>query len=493
MHAFQVQQQQAQADQVALAGEIYGQAKMALVKKKQELEQRQRENPDNPTNILTHYTEFAQQLYKDVSSDPRLEGNPLAQKYIATHVGTGIATEIEQYTKEQGDAWKLWNRANTDQTIRGPLRDAAIANPADLAHIAAALTAGKMLGTYSPAEADRIFDEQQDDIYEQRAINFARAHAPEWDAARRAGKMHPEYTEGKYLKSPALARVDAAARDELRYRQEEAVQQREATARQLKELQSAHSAETAAKYFGHIADPKKPPLTVRDIENLMTVDDAHPVPRLAAEDARAYYGLLKADAQHAEAQKGEDNYLDVYKLVTLPWSDPNKITRPEEVLRFATVERDGVVTRKLTVEQIRQLGKDIELGHTPGGMAILKQREIFLEGQKGLIDHSNLLMTHGAGKDAFAEFTRQLIAREQQYRDRNEDPSPLYNSASPEYFGQHTHLFQKSMEQTQEEMYKGLMRPPASMRIPDEPSTKSLPPYKPGMTWQQWKDKAKVK
>lgn len=483
LHLFSVQEQQAQVDQITLAGEIYGQVKMSLVQKKQELEMRQRQSPVNPMLLSQEYSEFATKLNEGVREDPRLAGKPHAQKYLSTHLAPSIAGDIAQYMGAQNKAWEDWKKVENAKTFE-LLRNVSIENPADLAQVRALADAGVHTGLYRPEEADKIFKDIYDDVYEQIGLNFARAHAPEWQEARRAGRTPTGFNPKPYGRE-AMARFDTAATSEMAQRHVEEEQNRQAADRRLKEIHAGNSALLTAKYLDHADNPAAPPLREKDIAALLKTVP----PQIDDNTGRALYGLLKADLQHAEAQRGEDNYMAVFKRVTLPWGHPDKITTYEEATALATEERNGVVTRKLTVPQLRQLHEDIELGKTDAGAGILKQRDIFLDGQKAKIDKSNPLMgvNDQTGKEEYSNFMKFVIAKEKEYRDAKKNPAALYNEASNEFLGQYTHLYEKPLQESIDTMMGNFNRPPRA----GKPSGTTVEPRKPGETPQQYMERTR--
>ena len=90
LHAFQVQQQQAQADQITDAGRIYGGVLQSLSAKSQALQEGQRTNPRNPMELSREFTAYAKDVYAQTLDMPEIQDSPYLKKYLATHLATAV-------------------------------------------------------------------------------------------------------------------------------------------------------------------------------------------------------------------------------------------------------------------------------------------------------------------------------------------------------------------------------------------------------------------
>lgn len=211
LHAFQVQQQQAQADQITDAGRIYGNVLQSLSAKSQALLEGQRTNPRNPMELSREYTAYAKELYQSTLDAPEIQESPYLKKYLATHLATAVNGSIAKEVQSHNEMWGRWDRIKSAETVE-QWRDVVRQDPEQLKQ-ARAWFAGKVLtGTYTDVEAQTAFDKLKGAVNYDRGMSFATANAEGWVRARFKGQ-YPEGFDPLQYSTEELDKFTSAAND----------------------------------------------------------------------------------------------------------------------------------------------------------------------------------------------------------------------------------------------------------------------------------------
>lgn len=211
LHAFQVQQQQAQADQITDAGRIYGNVLQSLSAKSQALQEGQRTNPRNPMELSREFTAYAKDLYATTLDAPEIQESPYLKKYLATHLATAVNGSIAKEVTAQNEMWTRWDRVKSAETVE-QWRDVVRQDPEQLKQ-ARAWFAGKVLtGTYTDVEAQTAFDKLKGAVNYDQGMAFATGNSHDWVVARQKGTYPQGFDPLKY--SPEeLDKFTSAAND----------------------------------------------------------------------------------------------------------------------------------------------------------------------------------------------------------------------------------------------------------------------------------------
>ena len=208
-------QQQAQADQITAAGNVFNSVSDALTQQATNLRKQQSENPRNPRDVAQEYTNFAEKLVADTINDPSTQAFPYMSKYIATHLPQLKRSATQAFGQEQDTAWHQWDQVQSAITVQG-LKDQAIQNPALrdqlMGQITSNLLGRAMIGTLSGEQVIKQLDDAKNDINFREGLLFAKSHAEEWIISGTNGRFPQGYDSAKFS-AQQIKEHDVAARE----------------------------------------------------------------------------------------------------------------------------------------------------------------------------------------------------------------------------------------------------------------------------------------
>ena len=208
-------QQQAQADQITAAGNVFSSVSDALTQQATNLRKQQSENPRNPRDVAQEYTNYAEKLVADMINDPSTQAFPYMSKYIATHLPQLKRSATQAFGQEQDTAWHQWDQVQSAITVQG-LKDQAIQNPALrdqlMGQITSNLLGRAMIGTLSGEQVIKQLDDAKNDINFREGLLFAKSHAEEWIISGTNGRFPQGYDSAKFS-AQQIKEHDVAARE----------------------------------------------------------------------------------------------------------------------------------------------------------------------------------------------------------------------------------------------------------------------------------------
>ena len=157
---------------------------------------------------------------------------------------------------------------------------------------------------------------------------------------------------------------------------------------------------------------------------------------------RGILALLDHNAREAQGIPVRTNphlFEQLFQRVHLPDSDPNKISRPDQIAPY--------FAHGLSRTDYDWLRKEIEQNQTPDGQRLSSTRDSFLSGMKPQFDKSTIMAVDPKGAEQFYKFKTFVLDQERQARAAGKDPFALYNPNSPDYLGKRSAEFQRSLEE----------------------------------------------
>ena len=459
----QYQQQQAQAEQVAVAGNTEAQVSQALLREAQRLREEVAKNPNdvNPRDVNARYQAFADTTINDVLKSPELTQFPQLHKHLSTHLQKLAQPLVLGFESEQNKNWTGWMKYQWLKGIDGlvtagamaPNMAAKIANE-DLLH--KQLLGGTAIGIVDGKEADTIRENYPKRMDGQRAMNVITANPEEYLKAAKANTIPGFWTE-QMVNPETFGVVEQQAHLNLAIQlADRNIKESDRVRTEAQRLQTdTHQATDRSlmgKFLDHAADQRRPALTFHDIADHVQRD------MIDGPTARAMEGLLTQYTKGTAEKSDPKTLHDLFTRMALPWGDPKKITSTATLYEAATGKNGKPPL--VSIPDVRQLLADFDKSRTVDGGKLLEQRQIFLNGQKPSIDKSNPLMgkQDQEGSMLYANFHQFVLDEEATAVRDNRNPHALYDPQSPDYLGLKTGPYIKSFQESIRSMADNLRR-----------------------------------
>lgn len=193
-------------------------------------------------------------------------------------------------------------------------------------------------------------------------------------------------------------------------------------------IEAARTAESGLveKLALHMADPKQPMLSARDVldSNLMALDP---------EKGKSMLTLIHAWAKEDPHKPIHTNPVvehNLFKRIHLPDGDPKKIVDTDEIYR--AYERGS-----LSFTDMDKLRKEVVEARSPDGSIFGREKADFLKGMEPRITKPGPfgVYTDPTTPEQFANFKKDLEQTITEYRKAGKNPRVLFDRNSPDYFG----------------------------------------------------------
>jgi hypothetical protein len=176
---------------------------------------------------------------------------------------------------------------------------------------------------------------------------------------------------------------------------------------------------------------------------------------------RAIKLISRADMPEVPKNVSDANTMDLYKRITLPEGDPNKITAAD-----VNPLRDAYGNHLISRESLDWLTNKVR---DPDG-TFLKQRHAFSAAVTSAIDKSSLGLPDPEGKLRGLAFEQMVDAQIAAWRADKKDPTPLITPGNPNYLGRPEIIHQPQWQPSMEDQVAG-MRDRLQRGMPSAPLT----------------------